>query len=256
MEIKVLGAHNCESATSKLTSLLIDETVALDVGALTSSLTLEEQELVSIILLTHCHYDHIRDLAAVALNVSHFEKNIRVYSQAGTLNAVSEHVLNGIIYPDFTRIPASNPPLVFLPLVPLEVTDIDGYKVLPVPVKHGVTTVGYEINSGEGKSFFYSGDTGPELADCWERISPQFLFIDVTLPNRLEKHAISSSHLTPGLLGKELAVFRKMKGYLPEVLPIHLSPMFEDEIRAELERVSQELDVNITPASEGMTLSL
>jgi ribonuclease BN (tRNA processing enzyme) len=256
MEIRVLGAHNVESTTSKLVSLLVDNILAVDVGSLTSSLSLEEQQKLSSILLTHCHYDHVRDLAAVALNISYYEKNIRVYSQASTLEAMTEHVLNGVVYPDFTKIPAANPPLVFRPLVPHRNEDIDGYRVLAVPVKHGVTTVGYQITSHEGKCFFYSGDTGPGLSECWEHISPQLLIIDVTLPDRLEKHAVDSNHLTPRLLGRELAVFRKLKGYLPEVMPIHLSPMLEDEIKAELERVSRELEASITVASEGMRLVL
>jgi len=255
MEIRVLGAHNVESATSKLTSLLIDGVLVVDAGALTSSLSLSEQERVTSILLTHCHYDHVRDIAAIALNTTYFEGNIRVYAQASTLAAISDHLLNDVIYPDFTKVPAANPSLTFSPLEPHKVEDVDD-KVLAVPVKHGAATVGYQITSGEGKSFFYSGDTGPGLSSCWEHLSPHLLFIDVTLPNRLEEHAVSSNHLTPYLLGEELALFKKVKGYLPPVVPIHLSPQFEDEIKEEVGRVALELGASITVAHEGMRLSL
>jgi len=256
MEIRVLGAHNVESATTGLVSLLVDNVLAVDVGAFTSVLSLEEQGKVRSVLITHSHYDHLRDLAAIALNASFLEKNVRVYSQAVTLDAVSKHIFNGVIYPDFTRIPESNPPVILRPLEPYKTEEVEGYKVLAVPVVHGVSTVGYQVTSADGKSFFYTGDTGPGLSGCWEHISPQLLFIDVTLPDRLEKHAIASSHLTPRLMGLELAEFRKLKGYLPEIMPIHLSPMFEDEIRAELERVSQELGAGMPVAHEGMKLNL
>ena len=256
MEIRVLGAHNIESATTRLTTLLIDDTVAVDAGALTSSLSLSEQEKVSHILLTHCHYDHVRDVPAIALNISHFEKNIRVYSQASTLHAISDHILNGVIYPDFTKIPTANPPLEFCPLEPHKVEIIGGYKVLAVPVKHGVPAVGYQITSDEGRSLFYSGDTGPGLSSCWENISPQLLFIDVTLPNRLEEHAVSSGHLTPRLLGEELAGFKRTRGYLPQVMIIHLSPVFEDEIKEEVEQVAKSLGADISLSYEGMRLSI
>jgi ribonuclease BN (tRNA processing enzyme) len=256
MEIRVLGAHNIESATTRLTTLLIDDTVAVDAGALTSSLSLSEQEKVSHILLTHCHYDHVRDVPAIALNISHFEKNIRVYSQASTLHAISDHILNGVIYPDFTKIPTANPPLEFCPLEPHKVEIIGGYKVLAVPVKHGVPTVGYQITSDEGRSLFYSGDTGPGLSSCWENISPQLLFIDVTLPNRLKEHAVSSGHLTPRLLGEELAGFKRTRGYLPQVMIIHLSPVFEDEIKEEVEQVAKDLWADISLSYEGMRLSI
>ena len=257
MEIRVLGAHNVESATTRLTTLLIDDTLAVDAGALTSTLSLSEQEKVSSILLTHCHYDHVRDVATIALNISHFQKTIWVYSQASTLDAISNNILNGVIYPRFTEIPTpDNPPLRFCPLEPHKVEDIGGYKVLAVPVKHAVPTVGYQITSGEGKSFFYSGDAGPGLSACWEYISPQLLIMDVTLPNRLEKHAVSAGHLSPRLFGEELAGFKKTKGSLPPVVIIHVSPVFEGEIKEEVEQVAKQLGANITLGYEGMRLNL
>jgi len=203
MEIRVLGAHNVESSTSRLTSLLVDGILAVDAGALTSGLSLSEQEYVRSILLTHCHYDHVKDIAAIGLNTTFFEGNISVYAQAGTLDAIADHILNGVIYPDFTTAPAANPSLTYCPLEPDKVIEVEGYRVLPVPVKHGAPTVGYQITSGEGKSFFYSGDTGPGLSACWEHLSPQLLFIDVTLPDRLEEHAIASNHLTAGIVPQD-----------------------------------------------------
>jgi len=94
------------------------------------------------------------------------------------------------------------------------------------------------------------------VSSCWEHVSPELLLIDVTLPNRLEEHAVSADHLTPRLFGEELALFRKARGYLPRVLPIHVSPQFEDEIAEEVEQVARGLGVEINLAHEGMTLSL
>lgn len=256
MEIRILGAHNVESATTRLPSLLIDDVLALDAGALTSSLSLSEQEKLSSILLTHCHYDHVRDVAAIGLNNSYFQKTIRVYSLASTLETLSSNILNGVIYPKFTEFPSKNPALKFCPLEPYKVKDVDSYKILAVPVKHTVPTVGYEIASGEEKSFFYSGDTGPGLSPCWQHISPQLLIIDLTLPNRWEQHAAPSGHLSPRLLGEELAQFKKIKGYLPPVVLIHLSPLFEGQIKEEAGQVAKELGTTITVGYEGMRLSL
>ena len=246
MEIRVLGAHNVESATTRLTSLLIDDVLAVDTGALTSSLSLQEQEKVSSIHRSLYAYYYIRDVATIALNISHFQKTIRVYSQPSTLDVISDNILNGIICPKFTETPPENPALKFCPLEPYNVEDVGGYKVLAVPVKHTVPTVGYQITSGEGKSFFYSGDTGPGLSACWEYLSPQLLIIDVALADRLEEHASSSGHLTPRLLAEELAEFKKIDGYLPPVVLIHLSPLFEGEIKEEVGQVAKELGASIT----------
>jgi len=253
MEVRILGAHNLESSSSRLTTLLIDGVVALDAGALTSALSFQEQAKVEAILLTHCHFDHIRDIAAIAINSSHLGHKITVHSQSATLEAVAEHVLNGQIYPRFTEIPSVEDPTVrFVSLQPLQLRDICGYRVLPVPVRHAVPAVGYQVSSGEGHTFFYTGDAGPGLSSAWEYVAPQLLIVDVTLPNRLEKHAISSGHLTPRLLEMELVEFRKTKGHLPRVMPIHISPVFEDEIAKELEHVVQNLKVDLQVCHEGM----
>ncbi len=256
MEIRILGAHNVESVNTKLTSLLIDGVLALDAGALTSSLSFSEQEKISSILLTHCHYDHIRDVPAIALNISYVRKYIKVYSQASTLDAILSNVLNDVIYPNFTKRPTGSPSLKIHPLELYKATDIDGYKVMAVPVKHAVPAVGYQITSKEGKSFFHSGDSGPGLCSCWEHISPQLLIIDLTMPNGLEEHAIPAGHLTPRLLGEELKQFQKVKGYLPPVVVIHLASLFENQIREETAQLAKELGVKITLGHEGMKLKL
>ncbi|MEE8420857.1 MAG: MBL fold metallo-hydrolase, partial [Dehalococcoidales bacterium] len=80
MKIKVLGAHNCESSATRLVSLLIDDVLALDAGSLTSSLTFAAQQKLKAILLTHQHYDHIRDVPAIAMNALFYETNISVYA--------------------------------------------------------------------------------------------------------------------------------------------------------------------------------
>jgi ribonuclease BN (tRNA processing enzyme) len=257
MEITVLGAHNIESATSRMTSLLIDGVLAVDAGALTSSLSFEQQKKLKSILLTHCHYDHIRDIPAIAINMSYFRQSVAVYSLQYTLDVLSDNVLNGVIYPKFDEIPTpENPPVRYYPVETARAVEVDGYRVLPVPVRHAVETVGYQITAADGKSVFYSGDTGPGLAECWKAISPQLMIVDVTMPDRLVKHGVSTGHLTPRLLGEELAAFGESRGYLPDVLLIHFAPQFEDEIRGEAERVSRELGASVTLSHEGMTIRL
>jgi ribonuclease BN (tRNA processing enzyme) len=234
----------------------VDGVLALDAGALTSSLTFPEQEKVSSILLTHCHYDHVRDVAAIALNNTYFRKAVKVYAQASTLEALLKNILNNVIYPDFTERPSERPSLKFYPLELYKVTDVDGYAVMALPEKHAVPAVGYQITSKDGRSFFYSGDTGPGLSSCWEHISPQLLIIDLTMPNGLEEHAIPAGHLTPRLLGEELKQFQNIKGYLPPVVVIHLATLFENQIREETEQLAKELGTKITLGHEGMKLKV
>jgi ribonuclease BN (tRNA processing enzyme) len=167
-----------------------------------------------------------------------------------------KNILNNVIYPNFTERPSERPSLKFYPLELYKVTDVDGYNVMALPEKHAVPAVGYQISSKEGKSFFYSGDTGPGLSSCWEHISPQLLIIDVTMANGLEEHAITAGHLTPRLLGEELTLFKKAKGYLPPVVIIHLATLFESQIKKEAEQLAKELGTKITLGHEGMKLKV
>ena len=63
-------------------------------------------------------------------------------------------------------------------------------------------------------------------------------------------------HFTPNLLQQELASFRELKGYLPQVVIIHINPALEEETGAELATVARLLRHPITLAYEGMQIKL
>ncbi len=235
--------------------MLIDDVLALDAGSLTSGLSLPQQEKVRSILLTHYHYDHIRDIPTIALN--NYLRTIKVYGTALTIDILSSYLIDGKLYPKFTEKPSpQSPALKLFTLEPYKVATIDGYSVLPLPVTHTVPAVSYQITSAEGKSLFYSGDSGPGLSACWDYIAPQLLIINLTLPDRFEDIAIVERHLSPRLLKEELVQFQRSKGYLLPVVVIHTSPQFEEEIREELAQVAKEIGATITLGYEGMGLTV
>ena len=256
MKIRFLGAHNCESQSTKLVSLLIDDFLAIDAGALTSSLSFAEQQRIKAILLSHYHYDHIRDIPALGMNLFLRQATVNIYSISAVGNALAAHLLNGEIYSEFLKKPESNPTLKFTVVEPGKPITIEGYGVLAVPVSHSVPAVGYQLTSADGKAVFYAGDTGPGLAECWRRISPQLIIIEVTSSDRYKDWAAGSGHLTPGLLEQELISFRELKGYLPQVVAVHMNPDLEKEIAAEIAALGKALGGSITLAYEGMELGL
>ena len=256
MNIQVLGAHNCESQNSKFISLLIDDALAIDAGGLTSSLPFQAQQKIKAILLTHHHYDHIRDVPAIAMNFFLQSTTLNIYSTQSVYDALTTHLLNGKLYPNFLEQPQDNPTIKFTIIKLLQTEQIEGYSILAVPVNHTDLTVGYQIASPDGKTIFYTSDTGPDLTNCWEYISPQLLIIEVTVPNRYEEFARETGHLTPNLLKQELASFREIKDYLPQVIAVHMTPSLEKEIEAEIAIVAQALNNPVTLAYEGMRLQL
>jgi len=67
----------------------------------------------------------------------------------------------------------------------------------------------------------------------------------------MEKTAKNSNHLIPKTLEKELKDFNRIKGYFPKILLIHLTPMFEKEIKKEVNEIEQNLGISIGVVSEG-----
>lgn len=256
MNIRILGAHNSESQNSGFACLLIDDILAIDAGGLTSSLSLTAQLNLKAVLLTHQHYDHIKDVPVIAMNCYLSGSTINIYSTSPVFDALTTYLLDGKLYPNFLERPPENPTIRFTTIEPLKTIQVEGYSILPVPVNHSASSVGYQITSPDGKIVFYTGDTGPGLDECWEYVSSQLLIIEATLPDRFEEFAREARHLTPALLKDELVTFQKAKGYLPQVITVHMNPILEDEIETEIGDVAIALNSPIMLGYEGMQLQL
>jgi ribonuclease BN (tRNA processing enzyme) len=256
MNIRILGAHSCESKNMKCISILVDDRLVIDAGGLTSSLSISEQQKLEAILLTHPHYDHIRDIPMIAINLYRQGSHIQVYAAPDVRDFIETKFLDGKLYPKFHEVPEESPTVSFNPIAPYDSQRINGYSVLAVPVHHIGSTVGYQVSNADGKTIFYTADTGPGLVDCWEHVSPDLIIAEVTVSNNYRKFAINTGHLTPSLLKEELIKFRELKGYLPQVVVVHMDPVLEKEIREEIAVVAEALDLPITVAYEGMQISL
>ena len=107
MKVKILGAHGLESSKTKFMSILVDGVLALDAGALASSLSLSQQGKLKAILLTHSHADHIMGLASLSMHAFLIGATVEVYAIKDTIDAVTTHVFNGTIHPEFKRLTPS-----------------------------------------------------------------------------------------------------------------------------------------------------
>jgi ribonuclease BN (tRNA processing enzyme) len=256
MKIRVLGAHNTESRETRNITLLVDDILALDAGGLTSSLSFEDQLKLKAVLLTHHHYDHVRDIPALAMNFFLRSRQIDVYSHQVVFDNLAKHFLNGTIYPEYHEKPPGYPILRFQLLEPWKEVAILGYRVKPVLMNHSQPSMGYQVMSPDHKSIFYSGDTGIGLIEVWKQIKPQLLFIEVTGPDKWENSMIEHKHMTPHLLKMELDIFREINRYLPRIYILHTNPASEKEISAELAGVAASLQADILVSYEGMQVEI
>jgi cAMP phosphodiesterase len=257
LEVRILGAHSGEAKGLRMSSVLIDGVLALDAGGLTSSLSLSEQKRIRAVLLTHHHFDHSRDLVTLAANGAYFPLPVEIFALSQTLEVLNYCLLDGKIYADFSEWPSKDKPYIQQKIMePLKPQRIQGYEVLPVPVQHAVSAVGFQVTSRGGASLFYTGDTGPGLIDCWRHISPQLLIIEVSGPDKSQDFLKRVGHLSPGLLKKELIQFREAKGYLPRVIVSHLPPTFQKEVEREIEKVAREMGTQVDIGYEGMKVKL
>ena len=148
MRIETLGCFGAQTAGCRVTSFLVNDDFLLDAGAAASALNLIEQAAIRNICLTHSHLDHIKGVMFLADNrVTNSEilrESVKIWGVQELLDILKKHVLNNLIWPDFSTIPnKKNPVLKLCPLKEEERTPIDGYYITAVRVNHPGEGVGY-----------------------------------------------------------------------------------------------------------------
>jgi 3',5'-cyclic-nucleotide phosphodiesterase len=239
MQLRVLGCHGGETPKHRTSSFLVGDTVAIDAGAITSSLSLDEQERIRSVLVSHPHMDHVRDLATLADNrCQQGGSTLDIVGIPATIHALRTHFFNDIIWPDFTRIDAMDGPTVrFVEVQPNREREVEGYGVTPIMVNHTVDTSAFVIREN-GATIVYGGDTGP-TDELWTHINGledlRALMMEVSFPDDEAKLADSSRHLTPATLSSELEKLEH-SDHLP-ILLYHIKPTFEAKVLRELGRL-------------------
>lgn len=242
MRMHVLGCSGSDLPGYNLTSFLINRTILLDAGSITSSLSLKEQSALTDIFVTHAHLDHIKDILFLADNlielVVHDGRGpVRVRGLRPVLDSIQTHLLNDTIWPDFTILPATtNPVLVQIPMNPGEWAEAGGLRIALFPVNHARAASGFVFwDARTGANFAFTGDTGP-TGEWWDFLNAlpfvlEHLIIEASFPDAMEDLALLSGHLTPRLLRRELD---KLK-VRPKVYISHMKSTFSTRIQEELQ---------------------
>lgn len=256
MKLRVLGAHNVESRQTRMESHLVNGELALDAGSLTRSLTQDELQGIRAIILSHRHFDHVKDLLPLGMVVRNAGVTIDVYAIQDTVDAVTDTLMNGRLFPNFLESPGADAPTFRMRSVNFyEPFDVLGYEAVAVPVPHSVPAAGFQISDGR-LALFYTGDTGRGLGAAWGHVAPDVMLTEVTFGNENEAGARAAGHLTPDLLMDELAEFREIHGRVPQVIVSHINPAWEDAVRSELAEITVETGQRFVVADADMQVEL
>ena len=233
MKLRVLGCAGSESPGRKSPAFLVDDVLLLDAGIVGGVLPLSAQEKITAVLLSHAHHDHVRGLPSFADNliVAGQSGPVTIIGVETTLQAVREHIFNGVIWPDFSRLPTPEKPILcWQPIEPYSDFSVRDYLVTAFPVNHSVPSLAYRVQRA-GVSLVYTGDMGPTPA-LWSAIgTPTAMIVEVSFPNELEALAHRTGHLTAALLAKELALLPILPA---QILVCHIKPFHEKLIRREI----------------------
>jgi cAMP phosphodiesterase len=250
MDLKVIGCHGGETPKHRTSAFILDDRVAIDAGSLTSGMELKAQCALEACLVSHAHLDHIRDLATIADNRTQTRcPPLVVAGTKQTIEILKKHFFNGLLWPDFTKIPsAAHPAIEYLVLKPEVPTKIAGYTVRSILVSHTIECGGFVIE-GKNGAIAYSGDTGP-TDRLWTVLNEtpklRALLMEVSFPNHEHKLAKVSGHHTPETLAKDLKKLKRPKE-LPTLL-YHIKPVFQREVERECAKLK---GVNLTVLNLG-----
>ncbi len=258
MIIRVLGCSGAIAAGCRTTSFLLDGQVLIDAGTGVGDLPLEELGAIDHILVSHSHLDHVVSIGLLAdsvmrLRAAQQRGPITVHALPQTLAALRTHILNGVIWPDFTRLPSAEAPV--LRLEPFEVGDLlqlAGHRIEVLPAAHTVPAVGFAVDGGEPGWWVYTGDTGPNPA-LWQRLAQMHvaqLVIETAFSDEERQLARISRHLCPAALRHELA-------QLAGSVEVHITHIKPGELPAVMAGIGKlETPHRIRPLQAGQVMNL
>ena len=258
MIVHVLGCSGSIAAGARTTSFLLDDDVLVDAGTGVGDLPLEAMAKIDHIFVSHSHLDHVLAIGLLADSVMRTRSAanrppVQVHALPETLDALRTHIFNGVIWPDFTRLPSREQPM--LALVPFAVGDVlevAGKTVEVLPAVHTVPTCGFAARAtgSDAGWWVFTGDTGPNPA-LWQRLATMevaTLVIETAFGDEERELARVSRHLCPATLAVELA---QLSGSV-DVRITHVKPGEEGAVMSEI--VGLETRHHVSPLTAGERL--
>jgi ribonuclease BN (tRNA processing enzyme) len=256
MILNVLGCSGAIAAGCKTTAFLLDDDVLIDAGTGVGDLSLDALARIDHILISHSHLDHVLAIGLLAdsvirLRTSACRGPIQVHALPETIDALKVHLFNGIIWPDFTRLPSVDQPVLAMRPIAVGETLLLGTKRIEVlSARHTVPAVGFAVDGGQAGWWVYTGDTGPNPT-LWRRLAQMrvaHLVIETAFSDEERSLAQLSQHLCPSELGHALA---QLAGCV-DVHITHIKPGEVDAVMAEIGRLATNHRIHALAAGQTM----
>jgi len=238
LAVRVLGCSGSIAAGSRTTAFLIDDDLLVDAGTGVGDLTLDELARIDHIVVSHAHLDHVLAIGLLADTVARRRAPARgpvmVHALPATIAALRLHVFNGVIWPDFSRLPSAEQPLLrFVPFAVGERLRLGARHVEVLPAAHTVPAVGFAVQASEGAAaWVYGGDSGPNPA-LWQRLRQlplAHVVVETAFGDDEAALAALSGHLCPATLAVELA-------QLPASVAVHITHVKPGEVDAVMAQI-------------------
>jgi cAMP phosphodiesterase len=235
MRIELLSSSIPASEAQFLVSFLVNDTVAIDCGSVGLLADLRRQQRVRHLFVTHEHLDHIASLPILLENV--YEpgpESVELLASAEVLEFLHRDIFNGRVWPDFFELSRPDDPFVrTVALEPLKPVVRAGLTITPVPVSHGIQTLGLIVDDGASAVAFPS-DTGPTHG-IWEQLAGvenlRAVFLEASFPDAHHDLATLTGHHCTATFAAEI---RKLPRDVRWIV-VHRKARFMAEIAREIE---------------------
>ncbi len=224
--------------------MLVDDDVLIDCGSGVGDLTLDEMANIRHVFLTHSHLDHVAFLPLLVDSIfERIEDPIVIHGLPATIQALREHIFNWAIWPDFAKLPVVNKPVMsYQEHMAGDICEVDGRKFEAIPMNHIVPTVGYRVESAQGKSFAFTGDTSTndsfwQAVNCYSSLD--LLLLEVAFSNEYEALSNTARHYCSNTMVEDLA---KLK-LNPEIYLTHHKPEESQQIIGEIKKLLPQREI-------------
>jgi ribonuclease BN (tRNA processing enzyme) len=221
-----------------LTTYLINDTLAIDAGAIAIGLSREEQLRIRSIIITHTHLDHIFSLPLYLTDLfEEIHESVRLYATQSDFDALRQYIFNHRLWIPLELMKNTDVELIsHHPIRSGESFFAEGLKVTPVEVTHTILTHGLIVED-DRSALLFTSDTGPteriwQVARECEKL--RAIFIDLSFPNHLTELARASQHHSPATLLEEVS---KMRPDAP-IFAVHVKAAYRDQIIEEIKSLN------------------